>query len=121
MRLCHRTGGNRDQQMMVHLMAKEGRARYAGATPTPEEALAAYRSYGGYFGRFTVYENETPRYVVHNQEGRPRPATPTDAQRFYLLDGNILRLGGPPRTTDAETTGGHLYWEMLPALSGRPE
>ena len=36
--------------MMVHLMAREGRTPYAGATPTPEEALAAYRSYGGYFG-----------------------------------------------------------------------
>ena len=100
--------------MMVQLMDKEGRTPYAGETPTPEEALAAYRSYGGYFGRFTVYENDDPQYVVHNQEGRLNPGTESDAQRFYQLDGDILRLGGPPRTTDGETTGGHLYWEMLP-------
>ena len=100
--------------MMVQLMDKEGRTPYAGETPTPEEALAAYQSYGGYFGRFTVYENDDPQYVVHNQEGRLNPGTESDAQRFYQLDGDILRLGGPPRTTDGETTGGHLYWEMLP-------
>ena len=39
--------------MMVHLMAREGRTPYAGDTPTPEESMAAYRTYGGYFGRFT--------------------------------------------------------------------
>jgi hypothetical protein len=103
--------------MMVHLMNKEGRTKYAGATPTPEEALAAYRSYGGYFGRFTVYENENPRYVVHNQEGTLNPGRAMEAKRFYELKGNILRLGGPPTITEGgETAGGHLYWEMLPPL-----
>ncbi len=100
--------------MMVHLMATEGRTPYAGATPTPDEALAAYRSYGGYFGRFTVHEDDSPPYVVHHQEGRPRPSRPTDAVRLYALTGDVLRLGGRPRTTDGETTGGHLYWELLP-------
>lgn len=107
--------------MMVHLMAREGRTPYAGAAPTPEEALAAYRSYGGYFGRFTVYEDDNPPYVVHNQEGRPNPGPPTDAERLYLLSGDVLRLGGRPRTTNGETRGGHLYWELLPPLTGRPE
>ena len=104
--------------MMVHLMPQEGRTPYAGATPTPEEALAAYRTYGGYFGRFTVYEDEDPQYVVHNQEGRLSPGTASDAERLYQLSGDVLRLGGRPRTTNGETSGGHLYWEMLPP---RPE
>ena len=38
--------------MMAHLMDREGRTKYAGAQPTPDEALKAYRSYSGYFGRF---------------------------------------------------------------------
>ena len=100
--------------MMVHLMNQSGRTKYAGTTPTPEEALAAYRGYGGYFGRFTVYENEKPPYVVHNQEGTLNPGRESDAKRFYQLNGNILRLGGPPTTTNGETAGGHLYWERLP-------
>ncbi len=104
--------------MMVHLMVREGRTPYAGATPTPDEALAAYRSFGGYFGRFTVHEDAAPPYVVHHQEGRPRPSAPTDGDRLYQLDGDVLRLGGRPRMSNGETTGGHLYWEMLPA---RPE
>ena len=94
--------------MMVHLMAAEGRTPYAG------EALAAYRTYGGYFGEFTVHENDDPPYVVHHQEGRPNPGDPTDAERLYSLDGDVLRLGGRPRTAGSESTGGHLYWELLP-------
>jgi len=104
--------------MMVHLMAQEGRMPYARATAAPDEALAAYRSYGGYFGRFTIHEDAAPPYVVHHQEGRPRPSPPTDGDRLYQLDGNVLRLGGRPRMYNGETTGGHLYWEVLPA---RPE
>ena len=107
--------------MMVHLMAREGRTPYADTTPTPEEALAAYRSYGRHFGRFTVYDNDAPPYVVHNQEGRPNPGTPTDAERLYLLTGDVFRLGERPRTTNGESSGGHLYWELLPSLTGRPE
>ena len=106
--------------MMVHLMAREGRAPYAGGAPTPEEALAAYRTYGGYFGRFTVHEDADPPYVVHHQEGRTRPTSGvTDAERLYALDGDVLRLGARPRENeDGDLTGGHLYWELLPH---RPE
>ena len=106
--------------MMVHLMAREGRMPYAGDTPTPEESLAAYRTYGGYFGRFTVHEDADPQYVVHHQEGRARPVSEvTDAERLYQLDGDVLRLGGRPSTSeDGVMAGGHLYWELLPH---RPE
>ena len=106
--------------MMVHLMAREGRTPYAGDTPTPEESFAAYQTYGGYFGRFTVHEDADPQYVVHHQEGRTRPVSEvTDAERLYQLDGDVLRLGGRPQTNeDGETVGGHLYWELLPH---RPE
>ncbi len=106
--------------MMVHLMAREGRTPYADATPTPAEAMAAYRTYGGYFGRFTVHEDADPQYVVHHQEGRTRPVEGvTDAERLYHLAGDVLRLGGRPRTTDdGDLVGGHLYWELLPH---RPE
>lgn len=105
--------------MMVHLMAREGRTPYAGAAPTPDEAMAAYRTYGGYFGRFTVHEDAEPRYVVHHQEGRMRPVEGvTDAERLYHLDGDVLRLGGRPRTGDeGEVRGGHLYWELMPHRS----
>ena len=98
--------------MMVHLMDREGRTKYAGAQPTPEEALKAYRSYGGYFGRFRTYENKNPSFVYHSQQGSLNPGGYSEQKRFYQFTGNILRLGGPPNVNDAgEVTGGHLYWE----------
>ena len=52
--------------------------------------------------------------VYGDDEGRPRPSPPTDAERLYQLRGDVLRVGVRPPTTDGEATGGHLYWEMLP-------
>lgn len=101
--------------MMVHLMNKEGRTKYAGAEPTPDEALKAFRSYSGYFGRFTTYENYNPPFVIHNQQGAINPGGYVDAtKRFYVFTGNVLRLGGPPTLNAAgEMAGGHLYWERV--------
>ncbi len=100
--------------MMVHLMHKEGRTEYADAQPTPEEALKAYQSYSGYFGRFTTYENQTPQWLIHSQQGHTNPSTYSDQQRYYQFTGDVLRLGGPPNLNEAgEMTGGHLYWQKM--------
>lgn len=104
----------RSGHMMVHLRDKEGRQRYAGQAPTPEEALAAYRTYVGYFGTFTVRDTAKPQHVMHHLEGALNPAMGPDFQRFYQFTGDVLRLGTPPTTTDGKTTGGHLYWQRLP-------
>ena len=99
-------------------MHKEGRTQYVDEEPTPDEALQAFLSYNGYFGRFTTYENYRSPFVMHNQQGSMRPARDVDAtKRFYQFTGNVLRLGGPPRLNDAgEMAGGHLYWERLPSI-----
>jgi len=98
--------------MMVHLMNKEGREKWAAAQPTPDEALKAYRSYNGYFGRFITYENQTPRFVYHSQQGSTNPGGYSEQKRFYEFNGNVLRLGGPATlNTNGELSYGHLYWE----------
>jgi Lipocalin-like domain len=103
--------------MMVHLMNREGRVPYAGQQATPAEALAAFRSYTGYFGRFTTYENQNPRFVYHTQQGSTTPGGYSEQKRFYVFTGNVLRLGGPPNLNEAgELAGGHLYWERQPAV-----
>lgn len=104
----------RSGHMMVHLRDTQGRQKYAGTTPTPDEALAAFRSYVGYFGTFKVHETAKPVYVVHHLEGALNPGMGPELQRFYQFTGNVLRLGGPPTTADGKTTGGHLYWERIP-------
>ncbi|MGQ0733284.1 MAG: lipocalin-like domain-containing protein [Acidobacteriota bacterium] len=103
--------------MMVHVMANSGRTPYAAAQPTPDEALAAYRSYSGYFGPFITYENHAPRFVVHSQLGSLSPGGYSDQRRFYQFSGNVLRLGAPPALNErGELAGGHLYWERLPPI-----
>ena len=43
--------------MMVHMM-QPYRRRTVGVSPTPEETMAAYRTYTSYFGPYTVNESE---------------------------------------------------------------
>jgi hypothetical protein len=98
--------------MMVHLMNREGRTKYAAAQPTPAESLAAYRSYTGYFGRFTTYENHKPPFVYHSQQGTTNPGGYSEQKRFYQFNGNVLRLSPPPNlNANGELQAGHLYWE----------
>jgi hypothetical protein len=104
--------------MMAHLMNKEGRMKFAGAQPTPDEALRAFQGYSGYFGRFTTFENYKPIFVLHNQQGTTNPGREVDAtKRFYAFNGNVLRLGTPPAASpEGEMSFNHLYWERLPAV-----
>lgn len=98
--------------MMVHLMDNKGRVKYAGAQPTPAEALKAYQSYTAYFGRFRTYENQSPRFVYHSLQGSLGPRFFGEQQRFYEFTGNVLRLAAPRTLTEAgELSQGHLYWE----------
>ena len=84
--------------MSVHLM-RPGRTPYAGDRPTAEEALMATRTYGSYFGPFSVHEDE--RYLVHHRVGSENPGgSGTDAQRFYELTDTHLTLRPPVGTDD---------------------
>jgi len=102
--------------MMVHLMDKAGRLTSAGRGAPPDRAIATYRSYAGYFGRFAVHDSENPRSVVHNQEGTINPGKETDAKLLYEFNGNVLRLAEPQTTANGETAGELQYWERLPSL-----
>ena len=99
--------------MAVQIM-RSGRKKYAGATPTPEEAKAALQSYAAYFGRFTV--NEAGKFVVHHQDGMVNPGqVGADAKRFFELAGNRLALQPPPAAANGETVTNRLIWEVIPA------
>lgn len=103
----------RSGHMMVHLRDKEGRVKYAGQTPTADEALQSYRTYVGYFGTFKVHDEAKPLYLVHQLEGALNPAMGPELQRFYQFTGPVLRLATPPTTADGKTTGGYLFWERI--------
>ena len=95
--------------MAVHMM-QPNRKRYAAAQATPDEALAALRTYTSYFGPFSVHD----KYVVHHRIGMINPGQiGTDAQRFYEFRGNRLLLRTPVSTVDGRQEQGLITWERL--------
>jgi hypothetical protein len=98
--------------VMVHMM-QPYRRRNVGAQPTPEETMAAYRSYTSYFGSYTV--NESEQYVVHHLAGAINSGmVGTDFQRFFELSGKRLALKPPvTKNSNGETVQMTITWERL--------
>ena len=90
---------------------QSGRRRYAGAEPTPEEALAALTSYTSYFGTFSV--NDAQGVVTHHVQGSLNPSMEPEQKRFFELSGNRLTLK-PPRGPNRVQS--RLIWERVPNL-----
>lgn len=90
--------------MAVQIM-REGRAQYAAAEPSPEEAKAALTSYTAYFGTFSV--NEADRTVTHHRDGNLNPGAARDATRSFEFSSDRLIL------TPVETRDRHLTWERV--------
>jgi hypothetical protein len=96
---------------MAVQIVRPNRQKYAGQTPTPEEAKAALLTYTSYFGRFTV--DEAGRFVIHHQDGHLNPNTVgSEAKRFFRFDGTRLTLQPPSTTLNGETVTNRLTWEM---------
>jgi hypothetical protein len=97
--------------MAVTIM-QSGRQKYAGATPTPDEAKAALLSYTSYFGTFSV--NDADGIVTHHVQGSLNPNnTGTDQKRSFELTGNRLTLKPPRASTGIQL---RLTWERVPEL-----
>ncbi len=94
------------------VIMQAGRQPYVGDGPTPDEAVAALRSYTSYFGTFTV--NETEGYVTHHLQGNVRPPdAANDNKRFYELSSNQLILKPPIRDSGVQL---RIVWERVPEL-----
>ncbi len=99
--------------MMVHMM-QAYRRRNAAPQATPEETMAAMRSYTSYFGPYTV--NESEKFVVHHLIGTINPGgVGQDYQRFYEFSGRRLILKPPPtRNADGDRQS-TITWERISA------
>ena len=97
--------------MAVHI-SRNDRPVYSGA-PAPEQALQAVRTYGSYFGPFSV--NEEGGYLVHHRIGNFSPGgAGTDAQRFFELTDTHLTLRPPARMDDeGRMVQGVITWERI--------
>lgn len=101
-----------DGHMSVHLMRRE-RPRLSTDDRlggTPEQIRAAFQGYMGYFGTFTLDEEQ--RIVTHHLEGCSFPNwVGVDQKRFYEFSGNRLLLRTPPLLIKGENVTGYLVWE----------
>jgi hypothetical protein len=97
--------------VIVHMM-QPYRRRDVGASPTPAETMAAYRSYTGYLGTFTV--NEAEQYVVHHIQGTMNSGpVGTNYQRFLEFTGKRVTLKPPVTRNAAGEVHISLTWERL--------
>jgi hypothetical protein len=86
-----------------------GRAKYAAAQPTAQEALAAMTGYAAYFGTFNI--NEAEGFVTHHLQGSLNPGMGAEQKRFFELSGNRLVLKPPPGATGNQA---RIIWERIP-------
>ena len=93
------------------------RAPYAGEEATPEEILAAYRSYTSYFGGFTV--DPEAGTVTHHLRASMNPSgAGSDYVRHYEFGEDSLTLQ-PPAGADRGVV--RLTWRRLPDLADLTE
>lgn len=91
--------------MAVQIMPDRPRTKFAGASPTPDEARDAILGYTAYFGTYTV--DEMQQTVTHKRTGNIDPSGLGDYVRRYefLSDDRII-------LRPLETKGG-LTWERV--------
>ena len=83
-----------------------------GKATTPQEALAALRTYNSYWGSFAV--NEARSIVTHQTFGAVSPAfSGTNQERKFTIAGNRLTLQPPTSANGDQRT---LTWERVPDL-----
>ena len=99
--------------MGVVIQGADRQTGTAGVRATPEERLAAYRSYTAYFGAFTV--DPEAGAVTHHLRASMNPnAAGSDYVRNYEFADDRLTLQ-PPAGADGGTV--RLTWRKLPDLA----
>lgn len=94
------------------VIMQPGRQPYAGDVPTPDEALAALRSYTSYFGTFSVDESEGS--VTHHLQGNASPpGARRDNTRSYEFSGDQLTLEPPAGDSGVRL---RIVWQRVPDL-----
>jgi hypothetical protein len=97
---------------MAVVIMHSGRKKYAAAQPTPEEALASFTSYTGYFGTYSV--DDAKGTVTHQLLGSLDPnLTATNDTQLFQLATNRLVLKTAAATKGIQTT---TTWERMPEL-----
>jgi hypothetical protein len=91
--------------MAAQIMFDRPRPKYAGTSPTPDEAKAAITGYTAYFGTYTI--NEQARTVTHHRTGNLNPGALGDFVRRYEFVSNDRVILSPLESKNV------LTWERV--------
>jgi hypothetical protein len=92
--------------MAAQIMPDRARPKWTG-TPTPEQALEAFRGYTAYFGTYTI--DDQAKTVTHHRQGMLDGGAVDFVRRFTFAPGDRITLT-PVNSTGPET---HLTWEKV--------
>ncbi len=108
-----------DGHMSAHLMGPDRPAVVGDNRLTwpAEQKVAAFDTYIGYYGTYTV--DAAAGVVTHHVQGAASPAmVGTDQRRSFRLEGDQLVLSPPPRTEGGERS--YLTWRRCTADGHAP-
>lgn len=104
----------RDGYMSVHLMRRD-RPQFATNDRlggTPEQIKSAFQGYQGYFGTYTIDEQD--QSVTHHLRGASFPNwVGADQKRFFQLSRDELTLRTAPLLLAGAQVVGYLVWHKL--------
>jgi hypothetical protein len=102
--------------MAVIYLPPPGRKKFAGSTPTAEEARAAMQGLVTYFGVYMVQPKSAS--VTHYQLAIPNPAqTGSALQRNFEIKGSELSLFFPPTALNGQQVRNTIHLQRLSGLA----
>ena len=90
------------------------REPFADSEPTAEEVQAALQGYTGYYGPFSVNEDDDGGFLIHHRVGQINPGGEVDAKRYYDLVDDKLILTPASATGMKSDAMRQVVWQRLP-------
>lgn len=99
---------------VIEIVTRGRRQPYASTQPTPEEALAAFTTFSGFWGNYRA--DETSGQIEYRPQGAVNPnLTGQDLRRGYALKGDRLIITSP--TNDLDALGRtRSTWQRIPPI-----
>jgi hypothetical protein len=99
---------------VVEVNTRGGRQPYAANQPTPEEALGAFNTFGGFWGTYRADE-KSGSIEYHTEAGVSPSLKGQELVRGYELKGDRLVITSRPGDSGVQGTM-RWTWELVPAM-----
>ena len=100
--------------MGVNVMPLDREPFADDSSPTAEEAQAALQGYTGYYGPFSVNDDDDGGFLIHHRVGQINPGGEVDAKRYYDLVDDKLILTPASDTGMKHDATRQVVWQRLP-------